>query len=171
MNAHQITLPVSGAVLSVRRQPLDIIMNAQMRAMEMHERPQPPLVKEEVGPDKFIERENVNDAAYIAALKAYEAKWQQSFAQMLLKILVRTCIVSDEVMRAHLDEARELQATYQEIGIPVSDNLLEFALEYIIAISKDDMEYLMMEVFGKTLPKEGQVALRAQMFRSEVQTA
>lgn len=171
MNAHQIKLPVSGAVLSVRRQPLDIIMNMQMRAMEMHERPKPPTVREEVGPDKFIERENVQDADYIAALQTYEAQWKRAFAEMLLKVLVRTCIVSDDAMRGYLDEARELQATYNELGIPVSENLLEFALEYIIAVSQDDMEYLMMEVFGKTLPSEGQVALRAHMFRGKVQTA
>lgn len=171
MNAHQIKLPVSGAVLSVRRQPLDILMNAQMRAMEMHERPQPPKVKEEVGPDKFIERENVNDAGYVAALQAYEAKWKQSFAELLLKVLVRTCIVSDDNMRGYLEEARELQETYRELGMRVSDNILEFALEYVIAVSQNDMEHLMMEVFGKTLPTEGQVALRAHMFRGEVQTA
>lgn len=169
MNSHQIKLPVSGVVLTIRRQPLDVVASIQMRAMELHERPTPPIVKEEVGPGKFVERENHTDTGYIEALREYENAWKASFAQMLVKVLVRTCIVSDENMRAYLDEAREMQQTYAELGIRHTENTLEFALEYLIAVAQEDMQHLMMEVFGRTLPTEVQVALRASMFQSNVQ--
>jgi hypothetical protein len=171
MSGHQVQLPVSGAVLTIRRQPLDVMMNLQVRAMEKHTKPVPPKVQEEVSPGQFIERDNLNDDTYQNEMSAYEDAWKKTFGDMLLSTLTRICIVNDDRLKEHLETAREMQAAYRDIGMSVPDDIIAFALQFVIAVSQEDMVALMMEVFGKSLPTESQVALRASMFSSTVQSA
>lgn len=170
-NAFSITLPVSGTTLKVRRQPMDVMQALQMRAMQKHTEPQPPMVKEEVAPDTYVERVDTSDVAYIEALRQYELKWKSSFGELLVTVLARTCIVKDETLERIISDALDMQETYRAIGIDVPDDPTEFALRYIIAVSEEDMNYLLMEVFGKTLPTAQQVAMRAAMFQGQVQTS
>lgn len=165
-NSFSITLPVSGTTLKIRRQPMDVMQALQMRAMQKHTEPQAPMVKEEVAPDTHVERADFSDPSYIEALRQYELAWKQSFGEMLITVLAKTCIIKDEALQNILNDASSMQETYRALGINVPDDLTEFALRYIIAVSEDDMNELMLEVFGKTLPTQQQVAMRAAMFQS-----
>lgn len=167
-NSNVITLPVSGVTIKIRRQSMDILQAIQTRAMQMHQKPTPPIVKEEVGPDTFIDRENTSAPEYIHALQEYEQKFTISMAEMLLKIIVSTCIFKDENLQSIIDDSKEMQQLYLSLGLDVPTNIDEFAFKYVIAVSQEDMGTLIYEVFGKTLPTEAQVAMRKMMFPGTV---
>jgi hypothetical protein len=169
MSINKITLPVSGAVITIRRQPMDVMLAAQARAREIHAAPPVPKVQDEVAPGQFVSRDDYNNPDYINAIREYEQKWTTSFGDMLLNILARTCIVKDEHYQRYLTDAQEIQATYREMGLTVPDDINMVAIMYVIAVSAEDVNYMMLEVFGKTMPNEGQVAMRAAMFQGEVQ--
>lgn len=166
MSANQVTLPISGVTLNIRRQPMDIMLALQSRAQSLHTPPTPPTVTEEVAPGSVVSREDTGNPDYVRALAAYEQAWMSSFGDMLITVLSRTCIVKDAMFEKHVADARDVQQTYKDMGIAVPDDLYEFALKFIVAVSAEDINFLMMECFGKTMPTEGQVALRAAMFQS-----
>jgi hypothetical protein len=166
MTTNQITLPVSGVTLTVRRQPMDVMLMLQSRARALHEAPAIPQVTEEIGPNQTITRDDTSNPDYIRALAEYEQKWTTSFGEMLITVLARTCIVKDATFEKHIADARDVQQTYKDLGVEVPEDINEFAIKFIIAVSAEDINYLMMEAFGKSMPSEGQVAMRAAMFQS-----
>jgi hypothetical protein len=170
MSTFTVTLPVSGVTLKIRRQPMDVVQSLQMKAMQKHTEPQPPMVREEVAPDQYVDRPDSSDVSYIEALRVYELEWKNTFGEMLLTVLARTCIIKDAQLEAIMADAESIRETYRDLGMTVPDDIAVFALRYCIAVSEEDINHLMMEVFGKTLPTQQQVAMRAAMFQGSIQT-
>lgn len=173
MKANTITLPVSGLTLTVRRQPISVIQKTNQRAEDTVQRsiprPVPPVQEVATGPNEVKHIANLSDPEYQYQLKKYNEAVILATMQEMSKIITHIGIVHDEDLREHLREAEKVQASYKELGYEVPEDLLEFALQYIIAPSQEDSSTLIYEVFGKSLPTSQQVAFKQAMFQSDIQ--
>lgn len=168
MNVITITLPESGAVLSVRRQPIDVLRRIQRISEERHPKPIPPKVRVETGPNEFHEIDNANDKAYTESLSEWETRTTFSLGELLIQTLVKVAVIHDAQFMKYVEEAKEIQSFYNEIGLEVPADIFVFTMTYHIAKSSDDLNMLIFEVFGKSLPKEEQVALHRHLFQGNV---
>lgn len=172
MKTHEITLPISGITLQVRRQPIQVIQQINQRAekivSERTPKPIPPVQQVVTGPNETKAIPNQSDPEYIAELGAWQGLVMAETMNQMMAVLTRIGIVHTDVLNDYIDDAKTIQESYQELGYDVPENLMQFALQYIIAPSQDDSSTLLFEVFGRTLPTESQVAFKRAMFQGNV---
>lgn len=171
MKHAEITLPVSGITLTVRRQPAGVMKSLRVRAEQINAdtKPKPPIQKVQTGPEITAEIEVINDPAYIERMSEWDSTVAQTFTDLMSEAIAQIGVVSNEVLKPYLEEGREVQAAYKAMNLTVPDSIMAFTLAYIVAQAQDDMATLMFEVFGKSLPSQEMVALRRNLFSGEVQ--
>lgn len=152
----------SGYTIGLRRQPGDVMAQAQIAAQTEldSERPQPPTQKLETEPGVWRDIPNDHDPDYLAARVAWEARTQTLTTEKLLKLMVKVGLVFD----VDHEMLNDLRTTYQELGIPLPEDDRTAYLSYVIAPTHEDQARLFMEVYGKGLPTEQQVVLHRRMF-------
>lgn len=171
MRHAEITLPVSGITLTIRRQPAGVMKSLKVRSEEINAviRPKPPVQSVQTAPNVFHDIEVISDPAYMARLEEWESVCATTFTELMSEAIAQIGVVSNEVLKPYLEEGREVQAAYKAMGIPVPESIMAFTLSYIVAQSQDDMATLMFEVFGRSLPSKEMISLRRSLFQSEVQ--
>jgi len=159
--AQWITLS-SGISVKLNRQPGDVMGKAQAAAERELEadRPAVPTQKMETEPNVWRDIPNEHNPEYQAALAEWRGRVSSATSQKLLLVMERIGLVF-EVDQARLDDLRE---TYALLGIELPENDRSAYLGYVIAPTNDDQSRLFMEVFGRGLPQEAQVALHRRMF-------
>ena len=159
--AQSITLS-SGITVKLNRQPGDIMGKAQAAAERDLEdsRPAVPTQSMETEPGVFRDIPNEHNPEYIAAMSEWRTKVASATSQKLLVIMERIGLVF-EVDQQRLADLRE---TYAMLGIELPENDRSAYLGYVIAPTNEDQSRLFMEVFGRGLPQEAQVALHRRMF-------
>ena len=171
MKHAEITLPVSGITLTIRRQPAGVMKSLKVRAEQINAdtKPKPPIQTVQTAPGVTSDIEVINDPAYVERLNDWESVVAQTFTDLMAEAIAQIGVVSNEVLKPYLEEGREVQAGYRAMGLPVPDSIMAFTLAYIVAQAQDDSATVMFEVFGKSLPSQEMVALRRNLFQSEVQ--
>jgi hypothetical protein len=164
--AQSITLS-SGITIKLNRQPGDVMGKAQAAAERdlEAERPAVPTQSMETEPNVFRDIPNEHEPGYIAAMVEWRGKVASATSQKLLLIMERIGLVF-EVDQARLAELRE---TYAMLGIDLPENDRSAYLGYVIAPTNEDQSRLFMEVFGRGLPQEAQVALHRRMFPRDME--
>lgn len=172
MKHAEITLPVSQITLTVRRQPAGVLKSLRVRAEQINAgtKPKPPIQKVQTGPEITAEIEVMNDPAYQERLREWEGTVGQTFQDLMSECIAQVGVVSNEVLTPYLEEGRHVQAAYKTMGLQVPEGIMAFTLSYIVAQAQEDMATLMFEVFGKALPSQEMVALRRNLFPSEIPT-
>lgn len=166
-NAPQTMTLSSGYTVGLRRQPGDVMVRARAAAeKELDEdRPAVPTQRLETEPGVWRDIPNAHDPAYLAALDEWNSRVATLTSQKLLLIMERIGLVFD-VDHARLAELRE---TYALLGIDLPENDRSAYLGYVLAPTNDDQARLFVEVFGRGLPQEAQVALHRRMFPGNVE--
>jgi hypothetical protein len=159
--AQTITLS-SGITIGLRRQPGDVMGKAQAAAEKDLEdtRPAVPTQSMETEPGVFRDIPNEHNPAYTAALAEWRSQVASKTSQKLLLIMERIGLVFE----VDQDRLTELRETYALLGIELPENDRSAYLGYVIAPTNEDQSRLFMEVFGRGLPQEAQVALHRRMF-------
>ena len=172
MKHAEITLPVSQITLTVRRQPAGVLNSLRVRAEQINAdtKPKPPVQTVQTAPGVTSDIEVINDPAHVERVAEWEQVVGQTFQDLMSECIAQIGVVSNDVLQPYLEEGRQVQASYKEMGIAVPDGIMAFTLSYIVAQAQEDMATLMDEVFGKSLPSQEMVALRRSLFPSEVQT-
>lgn len=157
----------SGHTVGLRRQPGDVMMRARAAAEKEldSERPAIPTQRLETEPDVWRDIPNANDPEYVAELDAWNNRVANLTGQKLLLIMERIGL-DFEIDHARLTELRE---TYAAIGVELPENDRSAYLGYVLAPTNDDQGRLFIEVFGRGLPQEAQVALHRRMFPGDVE--
>jgi hypothetical protein len=172
MKTHEITLPVSGVTLHVRRQPIQVIQQISQRAesivSERTPKPKPPVQEVVTGPSETKSIPNQNDPEYVAELNVWQSLVAVETMNQMMAVLTRVGIVHNNALNDYLDDAKDVQESYKDLGYDVPNDLMQFALQYIIAPATEDSSTLLYEVFGRTLPTESQVAFKRAMFQGNV---
>ncbi len=163
----QIITLSSGITVKLNRQPGDIMGKAQAAAERDLEdsRPAVPTQSMETEPGVFRDIPNEHNPDYIAAMVEWRGKVASATSQKLLIVMERIGLVFD-VDQARLNDLRE---TYAALGIELPENDRSAYLGYVIAPTNEDQSRLFMEVFGRGLPQEAQVALHRRMFSSNME--
>lgn len=164
--AQTITLS-SGITVKLNRQPGDIMGKAQAAAERELEdsRPAVPTQKMETEPNVWRDIPNENSPEYVAAMIEWRSQVVSATSQKLLLVMERIGLVF-EVDHARLADLRE---TYALLGIELPENDRSAYLGYVIAPTNEDQSRLFMEVFGRGLPQEAQVALHRRMFPRDME--
>ena len=166
--APTVTLPGSGLIVKIRRQPgdmLKLIETSVRREMEPS-KPAIPTQKLEVGPNEFKEIEDVNNPEYVEALAKHEAEVQEKFAKKMLDVVIKVGIIDGPDKK----ELQTLRESYTALGIEVPEDDREMWVTFVVAPSAEDFSHLIFEIFGKSLPTEAQVAFHRSLFPSNVET-
>jgi len=152
----------SGMKVGLRRQPADAMAKAQAAAQsELAEsKPAIPTQRLETEPEVWREIPNEADPDYRAALLAWNAEVAALTSQKLLLLMERFALVF-EIDQQKLAEVRE---AYAIIGVELPENDRSAYLGYVLAPTNEDQGRLFMEVYGRGLPTEAQVALHRRMF-------
>jgi hypothetical protein len=133
-------------------------------------KPKPPIQTVATAPGVTSDIEVINDPAYQERMREWEGAVGQTFQDLMSEVIAQIGVVSNEVLHPYLEEGRQVQAAYKEMGLQVPEGIMAFTLSYIVAQAQEDIATLMYEVFGKALPSQEMVALRRNLFPSEVQT-
>ncbi len=152
----------SGYTIKLNRQPGDVMAKAQAAAEKELEdqRPQIPTQSMETEPGVFRDIPNEHTDEYLTALSEWRSEVASRTSQKLLMLMERVGLVFD-VDQARLSELRE---TYASLGIELPENDRSAYLGYVLAPTNEDQGRLFMEVYGRGLPQEAQVALHRRMF-------
>ena len=152
----------SGHTIKLNRQPGDVMAKATAAAEKELEdsRPSVPTQSMETEPGVWRDIPNEHDPAYKAALNEWRGEVASLTSQKLLLIMERIGLVF-EVDQERLNELRE---TYALLGIDLPENDRSAYLGYVLAPTNEDQGRLFMEIFGRGLPQEAQVALHRRMF-------
>ncbi len=165
-SAPTITLS-SGYTIKLNRQPGDVMAKAQAAAEKELEDSRPPIPTQsmETEPGVFRDIPNEHTDEYLAALSDWRSQVASRTSQKLLMLMERVGLVF-EVDQVRLSELRE---TYAALGIELPENDRSAYLGYVLAPTNEDQGRLFMEVYGRGLPQEAQVALHRRMFPRDVE--
>ena len=87
---------------------------------------------------------------------------------MLVRLALAVGIVRDENFQVCEQKAEELRTVYDTIGMKYDETGDDFVISYVIATTAVDIQFLLFEIFGRSLPEESQVVLRRELFRGNV---
>lgn len=152
--------------VTIRRQPAQIMEILRIKAEELVTIPKPevPKISVETAPNEFKLVDNPDDATYIEQMEQFQLVVVREYTELLWKSIAEIGVI-DVVTEA---DVASLRAGYSRLGIEVPEDPKLFWLKYVAAPSTDDFSLLLYEVFGKSLPKEKQVAMYKRMFQSDV---
>lgn len=152
----------SGHTVALRRQPGDIWAKVRAAAQQELEsaRPTPPTQRMETEPGVFRDIPNEQHPDYLEAHVTWEAHVNERMTEKLLKLMQKIALV----FTVDVEALRTLRAEYADLGIALPDDDRIAYLSYVIAPTQEDQARLFMEVYGKALPNEAQVALHRRMF-------
>lgn len=165
MDYPSIKLPISGYTVRIQRQRAEVMTRLRFVAEQelMDKKPKPPVQSVIVADGSTKDIENTADEGYIAALEQWQSDVQTLFAIKIMKFMATIGIVDSPP-----DDIGETMAQYKAFGLEVEENPKEFWVLNIVASSNDDMAKLMFEIFGRSMPQEGQVAFYRQLFQGRV---
>lgn len=162
MSLIEITLPVSGVTVKIRRQRA-MVMERFVASIEQDlqgDKPTPPLISVEVSPGEYKDIPNESDEEYLVAARAHMIKTRDAADEKLLHFIAKTCMEFD----VDYEEVTTLRQAYCELGMKVEDDDKIFYAKYVLAASNEDYHTLIYEVFGRSLPREAQVAMHSKLF-------
>lgn len=170
MKNSQIILPDSGIKLTVCRQAPGVTKNIYRTAQDKHAstKPQPPTQRMEVDEGRFEELPNTLDPDYQKKLQEWNHLVEMEQSVMLVRLALAVGIVRDENFRVCEQKAEELRKVYDTIGMKYDETGDDFVISYVIATTAVDIQFLLFEIFGRSLPEESQVVLRRELFRGNV---
>lgn len=162
----ELTLP-SGAEIKIRRQPAEIIQRLTEKAESefADSAPKPPTQLVEIGPGQTREEANPTHPEYLAALQVHRATIQARMGQLMIDTMRKVAIITPTDTEA----VAELRQNYAELGIELDPDDRKVWMDYLICPTQEDAAHLMFEIFGKSLPREGQIAMHKRLFRNSVE--
>lgn len=156
----------SGYTIGVNRQPGDVLAKAKAAAQHELESERPPVPTQnlETEPGVFRDIPNEHDPAYQQALAAWNTRVAGRTSQKLLTLMERIGLVFD----VDTERLRALRESYALLGMELPEDDRSAYLGYVLAPTNEDQARLFMEVFGRGLPQEAQVALHRRMFPGDM---
>lgn len=162
----KITLSGSMIEVTIRRQPAQIMEILRDKAYQIvqHEEPTPPKTRIEIAPNEYREIDNIDDEQYQQAFQLFQRKVTTEFTKMLWQSIADIGVV-DTITE---EDVASVRVGYQKLGIDIPEDPKLFWLQFIVAPTIEDFQVLMYEIYGKSLPKERQVAMYKRLFQGEV---
>jgi hypothetical protein len=161
----EITMPVSGQTVRINRLRYEMLVQVQHRCAEelAPKKPQPPKQKVVIASGEEQEIENPTHPDYLAQLERFNAAVTLLSSERLARLIAHAGI-ADPLP----DNIPALMEIYKQTGVPISDDPKIFWVLMVIAPGADDFNFLIFEIFGRSMAREGQIALWREMFRGHV---
>lgn len=161
----EITMPVSGHSVRINRLRYETLIQVQNKCAEelAPRKPQPPKQLVVVANGKEEEIENPTHPDYLAKLELFNLAVSTLASERLAKLIAYAGIADSPP-----SDIETMMELYKQTGVPVSDDPRIFWVLMVIAPSSDDFNFLLFEIFGRSMAREGQIALWREMFRGNI---